>query len=279
MRVTARRGFTLVETLLALVLTSLTLAVVYRALLVQQRTVAIQAQRSAVETNLRTAAAFLAAELRDVSSSLPDTDLLAVAPESVTYRAMRGTAFACRATGSTLDLLASSYQSYRQPQPGRDSVLVYVGPDSGAGRLAEWLAAPVGGVTSTVCAGAPALRLATVLDTSALAGTGAGSLLPVRLFEVMQVKLYRSLGANWLGAHSVSAGEIVQPVLGPLDANGLWFSFLDSLGSPTTRPAALRTGSVIVRALSARTLPGPSGGMVQVRDSIQARLPLRNAAP
>jgi prepilin-type N-terminal cleavage/methylation domain-containing protein len=274
-----RHGFTLVEMLVALILTGLILAVVYRTLVVQQRTLALQAQRSAVETNLRTGAAFFTAELREVSGSAPDTDLLAVAAESVTYRAMRGTALACHVTGTVLDLLASSYRAYRQPQPGRDSVLVYVGADSAAGRQAEWLAAPVNGVAPTLCAGGAAVRVSTVLDSAVLVAAVPGSFLPVRLFEVMQVKLYRSQGATWLGAHSVSAGEVVQPVLGPLESNGLGFSFLDSAGLPTTRPSSVRTGMVNLRALSSRALPAPFGGLLQVRDSVQIRLPLRNAAP
>jgi hypothetical protein len=46
----------------------------------------------------------------------------------------------------------------------------------------------------------------------------------------MQIKLYQSQGNYWLGARSVSAGEVIQPVLGPLDNNGLSFAFRDSAG-------------------------------------------------
>lgn len=263
---TSRAGVTLVETMVALVLTTLTLALIYQVMVAQQRTVTLQAERSLMETNLRTGVALLAAELSDASTLPADTDLQVVAGDSVTYRAMRGAGVACLATASTVDVLASSFQAYRRPQPGRDSLLLYVGPDSLAGRLAEWVAAPVNGVASSSCGGALAMRLSTVIDTASLIGTGPGSLFPIRVFEVMQVRLYRSTGAMWLGARSVSAGEVIQPVLGPLETGGLSFRFLDSLNLPTTRPGTVRSGGVVLRAISSR-----------LRDTVQVLLPLRNA--
>src|SRR4026207_1494990 len=61
-------GFTLIETMVALLLTVLVLALVYRLLVAQQRTASMQAQRVFLQANLRSAAAFISTDLRDVST-------------------------------------------------------------------------------------------------------------------------------------------------------------------------------------------------------------------
>ena len=58
------------------------LALVYRLLVTQQRTAALQAQRVLLQANLRSAAAFISTDLRDVSTDSASLDLLAFAPES-----------------------------------------------------------------------------------------------------------------------------------------------------------------------------------------------------
>ena len=214
--VRVKAGFTLIESMVALLLTVLVLALVYRLLVAQQRTASLQAQRVLLQTNLRSAAAFISAELRDVSTDSANLDLLAFAPESVTYRATRGSGIACRVSPTSVELLGDSYGAFRRPQSGRDSLLVYVA--AGPGR--EWVSGPVTAVGASTCGGASSLRLSTLLDSVTLAAASTGPLFPVRLFEIMQIKLYQSQGNYWLGARSVSAGEVIQPVLGPLDTNG-----------------------------------------------------------
>jgi hypothetical protein len=56
----------------------------------------------------------------------------------------------------------------------------------------------------------------------------------------MQAKLYRSQGAWWLGARSESAGEVIQPVAGPLAPAGLRLVYRDSLGLPTSAAGGVR---------------------------------------
>jgi prepilin-type N-terminal cleavage/methylation domain-containing protein len=272
------RGFTLVEVLISLVLTGLVLGLLYDLLTTQQRTASGQAQRAAVEATLRASIRLLGYELSEASAAA-DPDFLSIAPESVTYRAMRGTGVACEVTASSVAILLGSYHSFRQPQAGRDSVLLYAGPDPLGVRVGEWVALPVAGVASSQCQGASALHLTTVVDTG-LVHLGALALpAPLRLFEIMQLKLYLAQGSYWLGARSVSAGEVIQPALGPFAVHGLELAFFDSLVGSTRTPGAVRSGRVQLRALSSVSVRNGSGASAPFLDSAQVALPLRNAEP
>ena len=68
---------------------------------------------------------------------------------------------------------------------------------------------------------------------------------PVRFFEVMELRYYQSGGKSWLGSRSVSAGGVIEPMLGPLadstaTGRGLTFTYLDRNGAPTTVPNDVR---------------------------------------
>ncbi len=268
-------GFTLIESMVALLLTVLVLGLVYRLLVAQQRTASLQAQRVLLQANLRSAAAFISTDLRDVSTDSGNLDLLAFAAESVTYRATRGSGIACRIGPTSVELLGETYGAFRRPQPGRDSLLLYVA--AGPGR--EWVSGPVTAVGQSTCGGASSLRLSTLLDSVALAAASVGPLFPVRVFEIMQIKLYQSQGNYWLGARSVSAGEVIQPVLGPLDSNGLSFAFRDSAGGLAGRAFEVRSGEVVIRALAARAVAGSFGAPQLLRDTARVVIPFRNAGP
>ena len=134
-------------------------------------------------------------------------------------------------------------------------------------------------IASASCGGGSSLRLTTILDSVAIAGATTGPLFPVRLFEIMQLKLYQSQGSHWLGARSVSAGEVIQPVLGPLDSNGLAITFRDSVGALAIRGSDVRSGEVIIRARASQMIHGSGGASQMLRDSVRVTIPLRNAGP
>ena len=105
--------------------------------------------------------------------------------------------------------------------------------------------------------------------------TSADSLsapVPVRFFEVMEVRLYQSGGRWWVGARSVSNGEVIQPVIGPLAPGGLEFQFVDQAGGTVSNPA---TVSLIKARLTTATddrdaLAGAVSGGVGRADSLLA---------
>ena len=68
---------------------------------------------------------------------------------------------------------------------------------------------------------------------------------PVRVFEVMELRYYQSGGKSWLGSRSVSAGGVIEPMLGPLadstpSQRGLTFAYLDRDGAVTSVPNEVR---------------------------------------
>jgi hypothetical protein len=162
----------------------------------------------------------------------------------------------------------------------RDSLLLFLAPDPAANRDARWLPLPISSVTSTTCAGVPALALGTTLDSTFALPDSIPLDAPVRTFEVMQLRLYRVAPSWWLGARSVSGGETIQPVLGPLEPGGLRLAYFDSAGVPTSQADSVRSVRVTLVGLSARAVRHNSDAPLSLlRDSAGGWLPLRNLQP
>ncbi|MGE0354483.1 MAG: hypothetical protein AB7Q69_14790 [Gemmatimonadales bacterium] len=257
--VIARGGFGLPEFVVALALTAV-LAAVLVQLLVRQAWVARAQQESALRQEaVRAGGFFLPAELRDLGGPEPGGDLLAGGPDSIVYRATRGLGTACGLGPTGLLLEDSTLSGYRSPQPGRDSLLLFVDGNPALISDDRWVALPILGTAPASCGGASALFVATALDTSQVPLSAVPLPAPVRVFEIMEIRSYLSSGDWWLGARSVSAGEAVQPVLGPLETGGLTLRYLDSVGAVTPAPQATR---VTVRLLIRSLLPVRWGGGV-----------------
>src|SRR5512140_1012037 len=82
---TSRRGFTLVEALLAVVLLAIVGQSILRLLTVSQRLFRAQSERAALQATVRAGATLLPAELRELGPG----DIVALAPDQIVYRAMR----------------------------------------------------------------------------------------------------------------------------------------------------------------------------------------------
>jgi prepilin-type N-terminal cleavage/methylation domain-containing protein len=274
-----RRGFTLVEITLALGLMLIVIGGVYQLFNTSQRVAQAQAAQLTVQSNVRTAALVVANELRGLSSAsggLPaQNDLVSLGPSSVTYRAARGVGFLCEPLGSNgLRIGRAGFSGLRDPEPARDMAYLFLenNPESPADDA--WLQLGITGVSSATCpGGVPAINL----TTSAGAGefeVPAGT--PVRIYETMELKGYQSEGAWWLGARSVSAGEVIQPLAGPLSGpDGFQLEFLNSRGAPTHDPAAASAIRITVRSAPAtRRLTGTGPGP---REELVTQVALRNA--
>jgi prepilin-type N-terminal cleavage/methylation domain-containing protein len=267
------RGFSLVELLLAVVVLGVVAAATLTLLTGTQRITHAQTARSQLQSNVRMGAALLPQELRELAPS----DLLQIASDSITYRAMRGFGLTCGVAADQIRLRAAAAVrvGWRDPQPGRDSLLLFVEGDPLTGADDRWVTLPVLSVGSTRCGPDAAVALATAIDTLAvpLGSISLGG--PARLFEVMQVKAYRQGADWWLGAHSLSAGETLQPVLGPLTAGGLALRYTDLLGATTAVRDSVRSVLVTVRGTSE---PVRQRGVVApLQDSLVALVRLRNA--
>lgn len=282
-----RRGFTLVELLIALVLLSLVTASLFSLLNTTQRVSRAQSERSSLQSNVRTGAIVVPAELRQlntVSGGLTDqNDILAMSATSINYRAMRGMGMVCQVPTTTevrvFNNAANPFMGYRAPAGPRDGLYVFIEGSSDKSSDDSWVRAPVTSVTSgNVCPGGVAGYTFTV--SPATAGLPNATInAPVRTYEVMTLQLYQSSGEWWLGAQSNSAGEAMQPVLGPLrSGNGLGFEYFNAAGATTADVKQVRSIKVTIRGLSDQAVVSGAGTHnAVVGDSIVTQVVLRNA--
>lgn len=237
-----KRGFTLAELLVALVLFGLVGVLLTRAGLQAERVARSHEERTRLHAGFDAAAGFLHAELADLGPG----DLAQAAPESLRYRATRGVGTTCQVRADEVRMLRASLRAGRSPQPGRDSLWLSLIPDDPRRADTVGVVLPIISVAIAACGGAPALALGTAIDTLAhpLHGLPAG--IGGRFFEVMQVRFYTSLGSGWLGARSVSAGEVIQPLAGPFTPGGSRFAGWDSAGAPTLSLAQIHSLGAIL---------------------------------
>lgn len=271
MPVSSRRGFTLPDLLTGLLLLGLIATIGVRTTLVYGRLLSGQRERSGLQGAFTTSFTLLAEDLSDVAPG----DLRQISPDLLEYRAFRSSGLACDVSATEVRVLLERFSGTRLPQAGRDSLLIYVGRVSPQDSTGEWLPAPVLAVGRSACGGRPAYRLTTAIDSASLRTGTLSLLVPVRTFEVVQARVYASLGAWWLGIRSVSAGEMVQPVAGPLEQAGTQFRYLDSSGTVTLVPQDVRR----VRFALAGRAAGWNGATGAIRDSAELVFPLPNLRP
>lgn len=273
-----KRGFTLVELLISLVLMLILAGIGLRFFLVQHWTGTAQSETAAVQASLRAGGVFLATELRELGGTPGDPDILAFGADSLTYRAMRGSGVSCARSATSVHLEAALFRGFRMIQAGRDSVLLHFEGNDSSFSDDRWVHLPVLSVGGSTCGAVAAIQVGTSIDTARFPLRDFALLAPVRTFEIMQVKLYQSAGDYWLGARSVSAGETIQPLTGPLTSNGLELVYQDSLNAPTTVADGIRSIGITLRgntSLSVRTAGG-SGPLTRRTDSLLTLVALRN---
>lgn len=324
---TSRRGFTLVELLVAVVVLTIVLGGVYNLLLNTQRVSRAQAEQMDMQSNMRAGTLILPTELREIgydttfipaagglagSVATVQSDLLAMGPTSVRFRAVRRSGVIC-AVGANFVTVFGSWNAsgYRAPTPN-DDITIFVEGNATTGADDRWITRDLTGITTagincpalgSIPAG-PGTRLEMLSFAAAIPGgndpvTSAhitvGS--PVRVNEVMEYSLYTDAtdGRSYLGAQSVSTlGSTRQPVLGPLDPNnGFTLTYLDRDGNQVAcaapcnggfgsadlqarrRVRAIRLALVAVSDENVN-VAGHSGNQ-QLRDSVVTLVALRNA--
>jgi prepilin-type N-terminal cleavage/methylation domain-containing protein len=281
---TSRRGFTLIELMLSITIMLIVTGAIYRLIVSSQRITRSQAERVSLQSNVRIGSLAVLSDLRELNTvtggSAAENDILAIAPNSITYRGMRGTGRICQApTATQVRISRSSFIGYRDPQSVRDSVYVFIDGDPDTEVDDAWLSMALTGVSAaTPCPGilGDGITL-TVPNTAALVGLATGT--PVRIFEVMELALHQQDGRSWLGARSVSADEPVRPVLGPLvDGNGFSLAYLNAAGAATTDRTAVKSIQVTLRGISEGAVnPGIEGIPTAVQEELISQITLRNA--
>lgn len=267
----SRRGVTLPELLVALVL----FGVVALAVVGLMRHT-LEGYRSTVQRidrrqNLRIAAAFLPAELRELDAT--DGDLVMMQPTAVTLRAARQLAVLCReqpaAPAGSVSLVVDDALRYglRDFDPSSDSVWILEG-----GVEDRWVPGGLRARGAVPCAnGRAGVRLDVALP--ATAGFAIGT--PVLGFETVAYRLYRSSedGRWYIGQQS---GGSLQPLLGPVTSDGLALAYLDSSGVATGDPARVGLVDVRVRAATVEPIRDGTGRLTKPVDSLVTLVALRN---
>lgn len=275
-----RAGFTLVELLMGLIIMGIVAAALTRVFLSQQRLTVTQVEQASMQANVRTGTLILANELREIGNNVTGgNDIKTFTSTSLTYRAMRSVALACGITSGGVRIRQNPIYGARPITAGRDSMLLFVEHGLGTTGDDEWVRLPITGITVSTCLtpdSAPAYRLA----TSGLPAASEVRLdAPVRTYEIMQVAPVVQGGHNWLGARSVSGGETLTPVAGPITVAGLSFSYLDENGNSTGTRSNIRSIRIVLRGQTdwnvrpGNGLVGPSQPLL---DSLVTTVTLRN---
>jgi prepilin-type N-terminal cleavage/methylation domain len=309
---TTRRGFTLVELLVGLVLLLAVGAVTYQLLVNSQRVTRSQSQHVGMQDNVRSGTLIIGNELREVgydqvsaaailkfplSTLVPgaNPDLIAIGPDSITYRAMRGIGYTCQLNSATPEIVVHNSVtlpfSTLRALTTTDSLMLYVENDPSISGDDMWLTVgitqapsalncPDGTAGMRIKIGFPAalnITAVTAFNNMVVGG-------PVRAFELMQIRSYVSGGQLWLGMRSrpLTAGTTIEPLLGPLSNGngataGLTFTFNDAANAVTTVPNNVRSIQASLNSISNEVVR--TTGMYAKVDSLtlSTRVALRNA--
>lgn len=278
------RGVTLVELVVAMALLTLLTAAALRAMLALGRQSVAVAEHATVQAGVRSGLLLAQAELRELGADGAGPDLLRMATDSVTFRAMRGFGVTCGVSTTQVrvrDEPPVAFEAVRAVAPGRDSLLLFVEGDTASRLDDRWIRSPVLSVGVSSCGGVAAMAFGTADLTAQLAPGALTDLVvggPVRAFEVMRLAEYSSGGQRWLGLASVSGGETIQPVAGPLALDGLTLEYLAGDGVATLTPAAVRRIRATLVGSSERPVArlwngGPNALVVE---TVSTTLSLRN---
>lgn len=275
-----RHGFTLVEILVALVIMGLVTGSLFQLLTNTQRLSRAQTEQVDLQSNVRTGSLVVPAELRELNTVLgglaDQNDILDAQPDLIRYRAGRGLYLVCQPTTAALiQVWETGEASYRAPQAG-EGMYLFVENDPDTEKDDSWVHLPIiAAVPTNACPGGAAGYTL----TTAGAPIGISGNAPVRVYEEMELSLYISGGESWLGARSVSAGGVVQPILGPLlPTTGFELDYLDASGAETGDNTAVKAIQVTVRGVTDEAVRiNGAGAWGHPEDSLVTRVLLRNS--
>lgn len=288
-----RRGFTMIEVLVALVLLGIVSAALYRVLANNQRLYMAQTQRIDLSQNIRAAGSILPAEFRELDAS--EGDITAMTATSISIRAMRWVGFACNTPvlGGSLNPVsvivrggAPGQQAFfgtRAPDAAKDGVLIYYDGDP-TSRIDDFWA------TATITAapngqncndGTNGQRLLLNVNLLGLGANVAGAIplgAPVRGWEAVTYQLYQPAGDTSSYVGFQPAGQAMQPLIGPvLPGNGLQFQYFDANGAVTAVRAQVARIDITVRARTTGAVrAGGQAAAATIVDSVVTSVALRN---
>jgi len=265
---TTRRGFTLVELLVVVVLGGLLVLAIYQVLITNSRTYAVNNAQIQGQQSLRAGMDVLFGELREISAG--EGDLVGMGVDSVTIRAPRAFGLVCATDYSVNPPTVTAYRLGPVVEAG-DSIHIFADNLPDRARDDVWLTRAVQKVDTTVtCGGAPAQKL--FIPNLASTGDTVRLGAPLRTFLTYTYGLIPWGGEEYLGRRISTAGT-PDPLVGPLIPDrGVSFLYLDSIGAVTMVDTVVSQIEVTLRYQS----PVRNVQNQVVRDSIVGRVHLRN---
>ena len=226
-----RAGFTLVETMIVVVLGAVVMGSIYQMIVIQEKSTRHQYAVISTSDATQTALAIMANDLREISAA--DSDVVAVDSTSITFRALRKTGIVCRkgALNTWIDVWEMG-----APFVAGDSILVYEeGANTSSPNDDRWIRMAVSvagaGSTNNPCAtnplGVTNTRRLTVASAP-FANVTVGTL--VRSFQPTGYRLVDNgeFGQLMRTENGVETAIIDQ--LAPEAEGGLRMRFFDSTG-------------------------------------------------
>jgi prepilin-type N-terminal cleavage/methylation domain-containing protein len=255
-----RKGFTLVELIIVVVLGTLVLAAAMQVLITNQRTYTAQTAQIQSQQSTRAALDILSGELREISAQ--GGDLVSMSSHSLKVRTMRKFGVVCGVSSSSPPVLTVT--KVGDWFAAQDSVFVFADNQTNISSDDDWVDAYVTAVdtTSVTCGSTIAQRLSFGGQSSkftAPAGDSVRSGAPVRSFVYYTYGLGTWDGKTYLGrSGSTGGGGLLGggsnawvPLVGPLKAtDGVEFAYLDSIGNVTATATEVRQIQVTVRTWS-----------------------------
>jgi hypothetical protein len=268
-----RRGLTMGEMLVYMVLAGVVLSAIYSVMNHQGRGYARQLATIDVDESARAAGTVLAWDIRH--STMAGDSVVGFTTNQIKLRSVQGVGVVCAInqaqkkygiwkTGGSIEAQAS------------DSAMIYhVGNSSWVAAKILNVGTPANfGVTNCVWAGNRPPELAIELkEWGDTVGILVGS--PVRAFRTVTYAAFQESGRWWLGrqaAGSASYEKLTGPLVG---ANGLSFAYLDSANAVATQAALLKTVRFSVITQSYRTYRNSNGASVYRTDTISTIVAVR----
>lgn len=269
-----RRGFTLVELIVVIVLGALIVAASMEVLITNQRTYTAQNAQIQGQEATRAALDVLWGELRELSAK--GGDLLTMGSDTMTVRVMRKFGIVC-AVDTTVTGGSSGQPLLTAIKVGdwfdaKDSVFVFADNDESLQTDDYWIPAMVTQTDSTVsCHSQRAEQLVFAGQKTPFTNDSVRVGAPIRSYTRYTYGLFAYGGDYYLGRREPGLSAV--PMVGPLKkGNGVQFKYMDSAGNVAATSTDVRQIQVTVRTVS--NVRNSIGGYVA--DSVTTWIYTRN---
>lgn len=283
-----RRGFTLAEILVGLILTGIVGTAIIRSLTGTQRNTSAQFARIDAQESARSVMYYLTSALRELDAS--DGDVEVANASGIQFRAMRWTAVSCTpVTVSllTLQITVKNTQIFgqRAPDATLDSLYIFNENNPGIRTDDAWLGAKLTATASNNCTdGSAGTRLTLMVDAAsggnlaAVSGFLSGA--PIRGWQVEELSLAATSGLYYLSQrtkNNAGTWSAATQLVGPLSSTGFALTYFDNTNTATATLANIASVGLIVRSQSIDVAKGAAGTKTNLVDSLTTRIALRNS--